>query len=689
MGNVLRIFFSDLRNIGAHFFSLVIALSVLLIPALYAWVNIYANSDPYGSTGNIKIALASYDKGFTDEDGEYINAGQEIIADICKSNAIDWTPVDDPDDAINRVRSGEFYAALIMEENLSRNMYNITEALRDKNPSISFYQNAKINAIANKITTTAATTAEHNIQVRYLSVLIETLFENVDEALEAVDPEERMDALIDMLTGLRDNMQKYSLAVGSLRELDTSLVSAIDQALEHEYGVSQGAIDNIANTEAAINNIKGSLLARLDRFDSQLGSLEDRLSGMGGDAVTEEALAGLLSTVSSTKSDLQSIRDALPAGSAAANSADRMIDQLTQMEEQIKAAQDNGVSSVPITDILGNWQEHIDNLRSLNQNQLRPAVQIMFDGMAKDTRTLYTLLNSIDATTTNIPPMLESSKASLLSLGDSINYLQNILSGASVTAGKLLDKVLELRESGKLDELVLLLDGDPEEFADFLSQPVQVLTEAVYPVENYGSAVAPFYSTLAIWVGGVVLAAIFKTEAEPEDYLPRRMKQRQLFWGRFFTFFFLSLLQSAIIVWGDLHLLHCQCLEPALFYLCAALTAFVFTSLIFSLVLAFGDVGKAIIVVIMITQISGSSGTYPIEILPPIFSSIYLFFPFPYAINAMREAMFGMYGLDIYLYLLELMVFAVLGLLIGLFVRRSFVRVKLFVEEEIERTGIL
>lgn len=689
MGNVLRIFFSDLRNIGAHFFSLVIALAVLLIPALYAWVNIYANTDPYGNTGNIKIALASYDRGYTDEDGTYINAGQEIIEDICKSEAIDWTPVDDADEAINKVRSGEYYAALIMEENLSRNMYNITEALRDKNPSITFYQNAKVNAIANKITTTAATTAEHNIQVKYLSILIENLLENVKEGLDEVDAEARMDALVDMITRLRDNLFKYSSAVESLQALDTNLVGTIDEALKHDYGVSQGAIDNIANAEAAIANIKGAVLGRLDSFDARLSGIEDTLNGMGGGAVSEEALASLLTSVSAAKSDMQSIRDSLPAGSAGANAADRMIDLLTRMEEQIKTAQDNGVSGLPITDILGNWQERIANLRALNQNQLRPALELLFDGMAKDMQTLYALLNSVDASMVNIPSVLESSKAALLSLSDSINYLQNFLSSAAMTADELLDKVVELRDSGKLDELITLLDGDPEEFADFLSQPVQVVTEAVYPVENYGSAVAPFYSTLAIWVGGVVLAAIFKTEAEPEDYLPRQMKRRHLFWGRFATFFFLSLLQSLIIVWGDIHLLHCQCLDPPMFYLCGALTAFVFTSLIFSLVLAFGDVGKAIVVVIMITQIAGSSGTYPIEILPPIFSAIYLFFPFPYAINAMREAMFGMYGWNIYMYLLELMVFAVLGLLIGLLVRRSFVKVKLFVEEEIERTGIL
>lgn len=689
MRNVFKIFFSDLRSIGASFFSLVIAGSVLLIPALYAWVNIYANWDPYGSTGNIKIALASYDAGYTDEDGVYINAGQEIIDEICKSTAIDWTPVDDADEAIDMVRSGEFYAALIMEKNLSRNMHNITEALRDKNASITFYQNAKVNAIANKITTTAATTAEHNIQVKYLSILIENLFEKLKHTLDSVDAEERMDALVEMLTELRDNLYEYSAAINGLHALDSSLIDAIDDALNQNYGVSQGALDNIAGTETAISNIRSALLGRLDRLDSQLDSLEENLRGMSGQDITEEALAGLLSNISSTKSDIQSIRDALPAGSPAANAADRMIDRLTQTEEQIKTAQDNGVTGVLVSDILGSWEECITELRSLNQNQLRPAVQLIFDGMAEDTQMLYTLVGSIDATLCNIPPVLEASKTALISLGDSIKYLQNTLSSACTTADKLLTKVTELRESGKLDDLIKLLDGDPEEFASFLSQPVEVVTKSVYPVENYGSAVAPFYSTLAIWVGGVVLAAIFRTEAEPEDYLPRRMRQRHLFWGRFATFFFLSLLQSFIIIWGDLNLLHCQCLNPGLYYLCGAVTSFVFTSMIFSLVLAFGDVGKAIVVVIMITQIAGSSGTYPIEILPPIFSSIYLFFPFPYAINAMREAICGLYNADIYVYLLELTVFGVIALLIGLFARRSFAKVKLFVEEEIERTGIL
>lgn len=689
MRNAFKIFFSDLRCIGTHFFSLVIAISVLIIPALYAWVNIYANWNSYGNTGNIIIALASRDLGYTTEDGEYINAGQEILEEISQSTSIDWTIVDDPDEAINSVRSGKYYAALVMEENLSRNMYDIKAALRDENPSIVFYQNAKVNAIANKITTTAATTAEHNIQVKYLGILIERLFENINAALDDVDAEEHMDAFIEMLTDLRDSLQEYSMSINNLSIMDDSLINIIDDASNQYYGVSQGTMDSIAAASASIESIRGSMLGRLDSIGVKMAELKERLSALDGAVVSQEGLDGILENVASIKSNLQSVYDSVPEGSAAAQITGAMISQLDKLEEQLHMLEDSGIVGVIIDDLLGDWQTQIDDLLNLNEQQLRPAIDLIFDGMKQDAEILNTVVNSIDSSLANIPPVLTASKASILSLRSSILYLQNFLSSASQAADKILQRVIELRESDKLNDLIELLNGDPEEFAEFLSQPVQVVTEEVYPVENYGSAVAPFYSTLAIWVGGVVLTAIFKTEAEPEEYLPRRMKDRQLYWGRFITFFVLSQIQAAIIVWGDIHILHCQCLNPGLFYLCGSATAFVFTALIYSLALAFGDVGKAIVVVVMITQIAGSSGTYPIEILPPIFSSIYLFFPFPYAINAMREAIFGLYGADIYIYLAELMVFGVIGILIGLVVRRSFVRVNLFVEEEVERTGIL
>ena len=326
-------------------------------------------------------------------------------------------------------------------------------------------------------------------------------------------------------------------------------------------------------------------------------------------------------------------------------------------------------------------------MQALITESLRPGMELIFDGLVRDVEMIYAIMGSVNTTIGDIPPVLGAAKASIGALRGTVGQLRLFLDNAAGAADKILNKVIEFRDSDKLDDLIALLNGDPKEFAEFLSQPVLVESESIYPVENYGSAMTPFYSTLAIWVGGVVLAAIFKVEAEEEGL--RRPTPGQLFWGRYLLFFLLSQIQAAIIVWGDLHLLGCQCLEPGLLYLSAAVTSFVFASLIYSLVLAFGDVGKAIVVVVMIVQIAGSSGSYPIEILPPIFARIYLFFPFPYAINAMREAICGLYQYDIVKYLAELSIFGILGLLIGLIVRKPFVGVNRFIEEEMERTGVL
>ena len=91
----------------------------------------------------------------------------------------------------------------------------------------------------------------------------------------------------------------------------------------------------------------------------------------------------------------------------------------------------------------------------------------------------------------------------------------------------------------------------------------------------------------------------------------------------------------------------------------------------------------------MVVQIAGSSGSYPIKALPDIFSKIYLFFPFPYAINAMREAIFGMYRWDYLIYLGELLIFGAAGIAIGLVVRKPFIKMNRFVEDEMEKSGVL
>ena len=129
--------------------------------------------------------------------------------------------------------------------------------------------------------------------------------------------------------------------------------------------------------------------------------------------------------------------------------------------------------------------------------------------------------------------------------------------------------------------------------------------------------------------------------------------------------------------------------NSAFSYFAISSTSFVFTLFIYTLVLTFGDLGKAIAVVMIVLQIAGSGGTYPIELLPEFFQNVYLYFPFPYAINAMREAISGLYQCDYAVFLVKLCAYAVISLILGLGIRKSLLEVREFFERRMKETHFM
>ena len=96
-----------------------------------------------------------------------------------------------------------------------------------------------------------------------------------------------------------------------------------------------------------------------------------------------------------------------------------------------------------------------------------------------------------------------------------------------------------------------MFQNDPEMIASFVSSPVSLDTEAVYKIKNYGSAMAPFYTVLALWVGGLILVALVHVKVEREDDLID-VKPYQAYFGRYIVFFLVSQVQAAITVLGNL-----------------------------------------------------------------------------------------------------------------------------------------
>lgn len=696
MRNVLKIFISDLRAIFSNFFAVVIMVAVLVIPALYAWVNIYANWDPYANTGNVPIALASADKGYTTEDGEYVNKGREAVEEIAQSTAINWVIFDDVDEAIAAVEAGKYYGALVMSENLSRNMYDLTAALYDDEPSIVFYQNAKTNAIANKITTTASTTAEHNIQVKYLSVLIEGLFEELGGMLEDVDGEKTLEDLIELLEKLNRTFRDYSYSLGNMTLMDEKLPSRLEGIKDVSGSKSAVATSrgNLQNAQARVKSTKSQMLTQAVEIQDAMDRLSCSLREQNAAELIEEGYDRLIQEAAEVQNLIDNMliplldEDTVPPDLLLmGGSLETLSRRMQNISEELEQLQEADVGAEALDTILKGLSQSLVSMEDYVEKNLKPAIESTFNNLDNDISILYLILDSVDATIDDIPPLVTASQSTISALQSTMRQLLTVLNAGVEATDRLLEQLREAQENDALDDIIELLHGDPEELAQFLSSPVEVTTNTVYPVENYGSAMTPFYSTLAIWVGCVVVGAILKTEPDPKKL--RRPTEAQMYWGRLLTYLLVSEIQTAIIIAGDIYLLGCQCLEPKLFFMVGAVTSFVFTCLIFSLSLAFGDVGKAIVVVIMVVQIAGSSGSYPIELLPSIFSKIYLFFPFPYAINAMRETLCGLYDYDLYKYLGELMIFGVLGLLVGLVIRRPFVEVNEFIEEEMEETGVL
>ena len=688
MRNIWTVFKTDLRTLSKCFFACVVVVAIALLPSLYAWLNIYSNWDPYGNTGGISIAVASLDRGYTDN-GEYVNKGRDVLEDLKTATSINWVIVDTEQEATDGVYAGDYYAAVVIDEDFSRKMYRMFTDWTGQ-PAITYYENAKKNAVATKITDTAVETLKRSISENYLEVVISGIMEQSNllaADLTETDPETAVKGLLyqaqDVLSGCRAMMDAFRAAGSTgVSETDAQALSDAIASINSSLPDGDAIADSAARLQHALYTALANVERALDRFESALDTaqppaarqqLRDAAAAMGKLSTQLSGLAGQLDGINVTGN---------PVLTAQAIQLRELAGHCTQLQNALNQLADGGAAGGLLADC-GSLVEAIRNAaaripvtdRDLRR-QLDTVVSEVSDAMdgvkslSADAKAMRAALSDTTAAlSVTMEQLRPAAERMVNALSDTIDKLEGM------TAGEYMDMLLEI------------LGGDPAAYSRYFPEMVQTTVNKVYPIENYGSAMAPFYTTLAIWVGGVILSSLVKIHARTEGLIDPR--PAELYFGRYLFFFLLSQIQAAVIVTGDLYLLKIQCLHPGLLYLTASLTAFTFSLLIYSLAIAFGDVGKAVVVVIMVMQIAGSSGTFPIELLPEIYQKIYRFFPFPYAIDAMRECICGLYG-DYYITQLAfLLLFAVAALLIGLLVRRPLMGLNHFMEEKLEETELL
>ena len=679
MRNILGVFKYDIKTLSRHFFAMAVAVAICLLPSLYAWLNIYSNWDPYGNTGNVSIALASMDKGYVTEKGEVVNKGQEVLDDLRESTAINWVFLDSEEEAVNGVYSGKYYAAVVIDEDFSYNMFNMLTEWTGK-PSITYYENAKKNAVATKITDTAAGNVKASINEAYLEVVISTVMESANRIADDItgdDPAGSLRSILEQsivtLNACNRMMDSFGAAVAgtNLPQVDTQRLDEIIMTINEKLPDGSTLRQTVAEVSMKINE-------NAEKVENALRVLENATVDTSGVAAANQVIAGSAASYEEIAKLLEEMAADAPTS-----------DTRAYIESMASVARETSgwlykLSETEIADTAINGAvDSLKTLVKLNQSfipcldDISIQVESTFLSVADMLDDAKIMLNDVH--------QLKQAAANVKAAGaDTLSILKPAGTRVASSLADALHKLETLNGEDYLKALLEILGGSPILYGEYFAQVVQTTVTPVYPISNYGSAMAPFYTVLSIWVGGVMLGAIFKAHARHDGLVDP--KPHELYFGRYLLFFFLSQIQTAIIITGDLFLLKIQCLHPGLLYLCGAVTSFTFSLLIYSLAVSFGDVGKAIVVVVMVLQIAGSSGTFPIELLPEIFQKIYRFFPFPYAIDAMRECICGVYGSTYVVKLGQLLIFAVVALGIGLFARRPFIGVNEFMEERLEET---
>lgn len=736
MRNIIAILKRDFSRIRGSVVALIVAVGLVIVPTLYAWFNIAGSWDPYGNTGNLKVAVANSDDGYmSDLIPVRVNIGDTVVSALRENDQLDWRFVSESD-AVEGVRSGEYYAAVVIPENFSSRMMTVFSSDAE-HAEIVYYENQKANAIAPRVTDKAASTVRQQIDETFAKTISDVGLATTSSLLEFMDGDQiaayagnLSGTLAGAITTLRDASGSVDEFAGLLQS-STGLLDSTSDLL-----ASAGAANE--NAEALVGDAKTGLSGMHDALDAAVAAINQSLKDSAGDydaaakaideafgaadahvSLTVTQLRDASADVAKRASDMRDVQDnilAVERDVEGSNLSEKLKAELVQKidivantvgnvanQQELLAkhlsdaaasletgAADARAKAQAVKDGIVEAKGGIGGVKDSYNATLKQQISDLSDAVADVARRGSDMADDLGATVTDL-----SHAASALS--DDLAGAHAVLADASADLVSAADDLQRLKEgldtavtSGDLDRVRELIGSDPAALADALAAPVALDRQAVYHIKNYGSAMAPFYTTLSIWVAGIVLAAMLKANVDEADVKALgNPRLHELYLGRYAFFGLLAFAQATLVCAGDLLFFGIQCEHPFQFMLVGWLAGLVFSNMIYTLTVSFGDIGKAIAVVLLVMQVAGSGGTFPIEMTADFFQAVYPFLPFTHAINAMHAAMAGAYGMEFWIELGTLALYLIPSLALGLVFRRPVIRANRWIIEKLEETKLM
>ena len=723
MGKVIRIFWRDLKRILRNPVAVIVTLGVCVIPSLYAWFNILANWDPYENTQDVRVAVVNLDEG-ADAGGDlgFINAGDMVVEELGKNTQLKWVFLDE-DTALEEVRSGRSYAAIVIPADFTQ---DLTSVLTGDlvSPDLTYYVNEKVNPIAPKVTDTGASTVETQINETFVSTVSNVVVGKLQDLIVSSkgDADSATTSIVGRVRGVKGTVDDLSTSMSDAQDTVAAARQTIEDAeatLDELDRISTNASGSLADATGVLftsrddatslaTSVAGAVTDGSTRLSSISGTTNQaigRVSGKIGQAqgTAEGALATAQSLVNQNRQlvqELQGLSSSIPESvrpsfdaavakiSAQVDKEQATVDDLSRTTSDIGATNDAvaGLSS-SVNDAIQTGTTSLSGVNSsFNQNTL-PELYGALDNFSGAAQSLSGSLGGLSPTIAQTKAVLEQLDDTLEQTSTALSVTTESLNDMSSTLDSVATDLSAIQSSEAMDRVNELLNLDANGIASFMSSPVQLDEEAVFPVSNYGSGVAPFYTNLALWVGGFVLIAIYKAEVDDEG-IEGGFAPWQGYFGRLLLFLLLGVLQGVICTVGDL-VIGIQCLDPKAFILAGVVQSFVYVNIIFAFAVAFKHIGKALCVLLVILQIPGSSGTYPIEMMPGFFRALNPWLPFTYGIRAMRETIAGYYGNYFGQNIFMLLLFVIPALLIGVGWRRHLLNINSLFDKKLAETDLM
>lgn len=616
--NISAVIRSDVRRLSRSVVTVICVFGLALVPCLYAWFNIMSNWSPYtsDSTKNLKIAVASSDVG-TDFVGMKLNVGDIILEKLKANDQIDWQFPDSVQGVMDGLYAGDYYAGLIIPEDFSASILGFTDGEMD-HPEIIYYDNQKMNAVASRVTDRAQGIIKDQINSIFVATIVDELstFTSVFNGM-GLSAEDALQSLDNQLGSIKSDLKTYAAILNSM--------STVTKSAATVTGMTNDLLPDV--TDMLINSRK------------TIVNIQDRLTTSKQDVVyAADAIRNTSEELRNTVERLDSAVDGDPAEAGGS-----YVDW------------DSLFGEGGITEYEG---EILDDLYADVNKQLHESV-IRFDDILQKTNidknliasmsTLQDSLKNLDSLLAKVEGDIDSQSMTLQQYTDALNSCtvsiestEDVLNYMVRMVSNLQSSVNELRTSESFTKLIDLLKDDVGGLVEYLSSPANLEVVRVYALENFGSGMAPFYTTLALYASALLSVSLMHTHVKRRNDIPM-LNTTEAFFGRYFVFFAIGQFTALITVLGNLYYIGIQCYAPFQFWLAAAIASLVFTLLNYGMVFALGNIGEAIAIIVLVIQVAGSGGTYPLEMLPQIFRDLYKFMPFNYAMTAMRETIAGSY----------------------------------------------